>query len=134
MKDLSKVIYPELSYKILGCLFEVFNILGPDHRESVYQKALEKEFASRKIDFTSQFKADLVYKDKVIGVQFLDFLVEGKIVVELKVGVYYRKKSFDQILDYLKSNNMRLGILALFSPTGLKYYRILNDVGLPKTR
>jgi len=121
------VIYPELSFEIIGCAFEVFNNLGPNHREHYYQKALAKEFVLRKIDFIEQYKIDLLYKKDKIGRSYFDFYVDNKIVVELKAGNSFQKANFSQILDYLKSSNTKLGIIILFSQSGVKFRRILNQ-------
>lgn len=127
MDSENKIIYPELSYKIVGCLFEVFNELGSNHRESYYQKAVSNEFERKKIKFVEQFPIDLHYKDEVIGKNFLDFYVENKVVLELKVGAYIKKSNFEQLLSYLKVSNTKLGIIACFTPSGVRVHRLLND-------
>ena len=121
-----KLIYPELSYKIVGCLFEVYNNIGPNHREQYYQKAIIREFTQQKIPFKSQLPVALVYKCEKVGNNFLDFLIDGKIVLEIKVGTRFLKKDFIQVLDYLKSTGLQLGIIAIFTPDGVKFQRILN--------
>lgn len=124
--DDNKVIYPELSYKIVGCIFNVYNSLGSNHREYLYQKALAKEFDVSKIKYISQVPCDLIYRDSVIGQYYLDFLIDDKIVLELKAGPHFKKKDFDQILDYLKITNRKLGILANFGSETVSFRRILN--------
>lgn len=121
-----KVIYPELSYKIVGCLFEVYNECGGGHRENYYQKALQQELKLKSIKFKEQVMIDLKYKDRIIGKNFLDFLVEDKVIIEIKVGEYFSKNNLKQILDYLKLTNLKLGIIANFANDGLKFYRVLN--------
>lgn len=121
-----KVIYPELSYKIIGCLFEVYNECGGGHRENYYQNAIKHELELKTIKFKEQVMVDLKYKDKIIGKNFLDFLIEDKIILEIKVGEYFSKNNLKQILDYLKSTKMKLGIIANFTNDGLKFYRVLN--------
>lgn len=122
----SKLIYPELSYKIIGCLFEVYNECGGGHRENYYQKALKCEFELKEIKFKEQVMVDLKYKDKTIGKNFLDFLIEDKIILEIKIGEYFSKNNLKQILDYLKLTDLKLGIIANFTNDGLKFYRVLN--------
>lgn len=124
--DENKVIYPELSYKIVGCIFNVYNTLGANHREYLYQKALAKEFDINKIKYISQVPCNLIYKDSVIGKYYLDFLIDDKIVLELKAGPHFKKNDFDQILDYLKTTHHKLGILANFGSETVSFRRILN--------
>jgi len=121
-----KLIYPDLSFKIIGCVFEVFNNLGPNHRESLYQKAVAKELGQKNIKFVAQFPIDLKYKGEIIGKNFFDFNIENKIILELKVGLYIRKRNFEQLIDYLKLSNLKLGIIVCFTSGGVKFHRLLN--------
>lgn len=122
-KDL---IYPELSYKIVGCLYNVFNELGSNHREKYYQKALAYEFNQKGIKFIKELPIDLKYKGNVLGRNFLDFLIDDKIVLEIKVGKHFTKNNFDQVHDYLNLKNLKLGIIANFTNEGVKIHRIIN--------
>jgi GxxExxY protein len=121
-----KVIYPELSYKIVGCLFEVYNELGSNHREKYYQSAVEQELINAGIGYNKELKADLRYKNKIVGKNYFDFLIDDKIVLEIKVGSYFKKKDFEQVLDYLKTSGYKLGIVGLFKKDEVKFFRILN--------
>lgn len=58
---------------------------------------------------------------------YLDFLVEDKIVLEIKKGNYYSKKNIEQVKQYLKVTNLKLAILANFTPSGVKFLRVLNS-------
>jgi len=80
------LIYPELSYKIIGCAFDVYNSLGSGHHEKYYQRALAETFFGQNFNFSQQVDFPLKYKEKIIGRNFLDFLVDNKIVVEIKRG------------------------------------------------
>ena len=133
-KNINKVIYPELSYKIVGCLFEVFKTVGPNHREKYYQKAIEAEFNKQKIKFCSEFPIDLRYKDLKICKGFFDFLIDDKIILEIKVGSFFRKGYLEQILDYLKASNLKLGIIGNFTRDGVKFYRVLNIIKSTKVQ
>jgi len=122
---MSELIYPKLSYSIMGAVFEVYNELGYGYQEKVYQKALAINFENKHIIFREQVKTDLIYENKLIGKYFLDFLVENKIILELKIGDHFFKKDYEQIRDYLTANKLELGILILFSKNGVKSKRIL---------
>lgn len=122
----SKLIYPELSYKILGCLFAVFNELGYGHKEKFYQNALKKELNDKKLEYKEQVYSPLIYKNSVVGKNFFDFLIENKIIVELKTTAYFHKKHFEQVQEYLKTSKLKLAIIANYTKDGVKSYRVVN--------
>ena len=128
MPEKSELIYPELSYSIIGALFAVDNKIGYRHKEAVYQKALANEFAKRNIVYAEQEYSPINYDGKNIGKYFFDFLVDGKIVVELKTREYFLRKDIQQIYSYLKNENLQLGILAHFTRSGIRHKRIVNIV------
>lgn len=122
----NKLIYPELSYKITGILFKVHNELGNKYQEKYYQRAVALELKNQKINFKKEIMVDLKYDNKNIGKYFLDFLIEDKIVLELKATSRFSISDFKQISAYLKSMKIKLGILANFRSEMLTYKRILN--------
>ncbi len=124
---MTEIIHKELSYEIVGVLFEVYNDLGYGHKESYYEKAVAHGFDFRKIGYQRQVPYKLLFKGKDIGRYYLDFLVEGKIVLEIKRGSYYGKKNIEQVFNYLKATNLKLAILANFTPDGVKFIRIVNS-------
>jgi GxxExxY protein len=122
-KDL---IYPELSYKIIGCAFDVYNSLGSGHHERYYQRALAEAFSNENLKFQQQISFPLKYKNKIIGRGFLDFLVENKIIVEIKKSDKFSKSHIDQVVEYLKMSNLKLAILINFGKQGVTFRRIVN--------
>ncbi len=121
-----KVIYKEESYKIVGCCFKVFNQLGAGHREKTYQTALAEVFKLKNIEFKEQFYLSVKIGDKIIDKRFFDFLVLGRIVLELKVGDHFHKRDIEQLHSYLRSSSLKLGILVNFASTGANFRRVLN--------
>ena len=122
-KDL---IYPELSYQIVGVLFEVYNQLGPGYPEKYYQKAIAEELKNYNLSFQEQVYSPVIFSEKIIGTNYLDFLIENKIILEIKKGSRFSKEHIDQILTYLKTKGLKLGIIANFGPKELKFKRIIN--------
>jgi len=122
-KDL---IYPELSYTVIGVLFEVYNNLGPGHKEKYYQKAMAVSLKETGLSFKEQVYPPVIFKERNIGEYYLDFLIENKIVLEIKSGEKFLKQNISQIYSYLKIENLKLGILANFTKEGLKFKRIVN--------
>lgn len=120
------LIYPELSYSIMGIVFDVFNHLGPGYKEKYYHNALSIAFTRKGINYETELYSPIKYQGLIVGKQYLDFLIEKKIVLEIKVGNEFRKSFIEQILSYLKSTNLQLGILINFTKIGIKSKRILN--------
>lgn len=123
---MTELIYPDLSYKIVGVLFGVHNQLGGGHKEKYYCQAIKILLDKEKIKYQEQLKAPLIFEDKIIGNYFLDFLIDDTIILETKAGERFRKQDIDQVYAYLKSTNLKLGILANFTKGGIRFKRILN--------
>ena len=121
-----KIIYKDLSYKIVGILFEVYNELGYGYQEKYYEMAVAKCFVKEEILHKRQAPYRVMFKDEEIGKYYLDFLVDDKIILELKKGNYFSKRNIEQIKGYLKAAKLKLAILANYTPTGVKILRVLN--------
>ncbi|HWY38871.1 MAG TPA: GxxExxY protein [Bacteroidia bacterium] len=122
-KDLA---HPELSYKLTGIAFTVSNELGYGHLEKVYQRAFAKELTLQGLSFKEQVPYSVNYKGEVVGKNYLDFLVEETVIVELKRNDIFSRKNIEQVKNYLKVTGLRLAILFHFSKDGVKYKRIVN--------
>lgn len=122
-KDL---VYPELSYQIVGALFEVHNDIGPGHHEKYYQRALAKALKECKLPFQEQVHVSLTFKGEKVGAYYLDFLITDKVILEIKKGDRFSKRHINQILSYLKIKDLKLGIIANFGADGVKFKRIIN--------
>jgi len=125
-KDL---IHPELSYRVVGALYDVFNDLGFGHLERVYQRAIAKRLQELRISYREQVLTSVPFHSTSIGKHYLDFLVEDKLVLELKQRQRLSRAGIDQILGYLHATHLQLGILATFTPGGVTYLRIVNTPG-----
>ena len=126
MKTKRELIHKELSYKIIGSAMKVSKELGYGYQEKYYERALGKAFDKEGIKYKKQAKCDLEFEGEKLGIFYLDYLVEDKIIVEIKVGNRFHKTSFDQIISDLKANNKQLGILLKFTRLGIKFVRIVN--------
>jgi len=120
------LLYPEISYLIIGCAFDVYNGIGSGYHEKYYQKALIEAFTQKGITFQTEVSFPLSYKGKIIGRKRLDFLIDGKVVVELKKGDNFSKSHIDQVLEYLRTQKLRLAILINFGSRGVVFKRIVN--------
>jgi len=120
------LIYPELAYRIIGVLFSVWKELSFGHRESVYQKSVSSQFKKEGVKFTEQVYKPVKFNNENVGKNFFDFLIDDKIVLEIKVRNYFSKNDIDQLYSYLKSGNYKLGIIAHFTRDGVKFKRVVN--------
>jgi GxxExxY protein len=110
----------EITERIISCSLEVHSTLGPGLLESVYEEALAHEFSLRKIEYQRQREVSLKYKGKEIGKHRIDYLVEDKVVVELKAVETLHRIYEAQVLTYLRAMDKRVGLLINFNVVRLK--------------
>ncbi len=122
-KDL---LYPELSYKIVGAMFDVYNEMGYGYQEKYYQKAISEKFKNYNMLFREQVPIKITLNGNEIGKYFLDFLIEEKVILEIKKMDKFLKSNIDQTYAYLQSTKLELGILANFTRRGVQYKRIIH--------
>jgi GxxExxY protein len=120
----------KLTQEIIACAIRVHRALGPGFLESVYEEALAVEFALSGIQFIRQHPVPLFYRDHQVGEHRLDFLVEGKIVVELKAISQLEDIHFAIGRSYLKAANLNDGLLFNFATAPLTIKRFCRE--LPK--
>lgn len=109
-----KILYKELSYRLVGCFYEVYNRLGPGHKEEIYRKALNKEFKLQNIQYETKKRLKIDYKGEVVGIYEPDFIIDNKIIIELKSVLLMPKVYEKQLFYYLKGAGYRLGYLVNF--------------------
>ena len=122
----TKILHPELSYQIIGACFAVYKEIGPGHKEEYYQRALAAWFKQKGIRFREQVYERLEFSGERIGSYRLDFLVEEKIVVEIKALERFRFENYRQVKTYLSQTGIDLGLLIRFSDDGVRFQRILR--------
>lgn len=123
---MADLIYPELSYTIIGILYKVYNMIGGGYQEKLYQKAIKGELFAQKIPFLEQVRTDLNYNGRIIGRYYLDFIIDHKVVLELKTTPSFSIKDIMQVLNYLKQGDLKLGILASLNRNNIMFKRILK--------
>ena len=126
LSDPTKVLYPELSYELVGASYCVFNEIGFGMSEKLYQKAYEAELEKRKIPFQREKMVVQMYDNRPLARYFLDFVVDDKIVVEIKVRARLGYVHIKQVLEYLKITGLKLAIIIYFTRDGIKYRRVLD--------
>ena len=121
------LVYEELTYKIRGALFNVYNQLGPGHKETIYHKALIEELKNQGITFDSERYVPVKYNDTKVGAYKPDLIIDNKIIVELKALPFIGSVEKKQIWNYLKGSEYKLAILVNFGNKGLDIKRIIYD-------
>jgi GxxExxY protein len=112
---MSDLIYEELTYKIRGALFEVYKEKGCGFVEGVYQECLEIEFEMQAIPFIAQYPLKLSYKGRPLKRKFIpDFIIDGKIIIEIKAAKDITDEYRAQVQNYLKASGYKLGLLINF--------------------
>ncbi|MFA5001135.1 MAG: GxxExxY protein [Candidatus Paceibacterota bacterium] len=122
MDKSEKLIYPELSYKISGICFAVHNELGRFSREKQYGDLLENSFREGKIKYQREFRVGE-------SGNITDFIIDDKIVLEIKAQKFVFKEDHYQVQRYLKSLGLKLGLIVNFRQSYLKPQRIINSQG-----
>jgi GxxExxY protein len=118
--------YSELTSKVIGCAMKVHKTLGNGFQEVIYQRALEIEMQKANISFSREFEMTIFYLDIPIGTRRVDFLVEGKLSVELKATSKLDDSHFAQGINYLEAYNIEVGLLINFGETSLNFKRLNN--------
>ena len=121
------MLYKETTEKILNASFEVHKALGSGFLESVYEAALAMEFDLQNISFERQKKLDVYYKNRTVKSFYADYLVEGRVLVELKAIRTYTENEIAQVLNYLKGGGIEVGLLLNFGSSSLQWKRLINS-------
>lgn len=124
---MSNYLYEEDTYKIIGALMEVHKNLGKGFSEIVYKDAFEYELNKINFFFEREKEYLVHYKDVILNHKFYaDFVVLGKIIIEIKSVNSLDEKHISQCLNYLHVSGHRLAILVNFNKTSLEYKRIIK--------
>ena len=113
--------------KIIGCAFEVSNILGCGFLEKVYERALVQELRLIGLRVQAQYPISVYYKNTVVGNFFADILVEESILIELKALNSLENKHHAQCLNYLKASGLDLCLLLNFGKPRIEIKRIIKN-------
>ena len=123
----SALLYSDLTRQIIGSAMEVHSTLGPGFLESVYEEAMAVELDLRNIKYERQTIIDVFYKNRKIKRFVCDYLIDGKVLVELKALKQLTVIEHAQTLNYLKSTGLKVGLLMNFGESSLKYKRFIKE-------
>ena len=121
------MLYADLTGKIIGAAYAVFNELGSGFLERVYQEALGIELRERGVEFEREVEFRLHYRGRELSCKYTaDFVVGGRVIVELKAVRSMDEAFVGQVLNYLHASKMKVGLLINFGDKGVKIKRFAN--------
>lgn len=106
--------YEDITEKIISAFYEVYNVLGYGFLEKVYENALMIEFEKVGLKYVNQYPIKIFYKGKIVGDYVADFVVEGKVIVEVKALWVMSFSDENQLLNYLTSTDKEVGLVLNF--------------------
>ncbi len=119
-------IKDEVTYKIIGCAMKVHNTLGNGFQEVIYQRCLAIELGNVGLEFAREVEQTIYYNDIIVGTRRADFIVENKIVVELKALIGLEDVHLAQAKNYVVAYDFSKGLLINFGSKSLEYKLIFN--------
>ena len=124
---MAELKYKNITEKIIGASFEVHKFLGNGFQEVIYQRALAWELAQAGLSYVREIDQEIFYKElqEPIGTRRADFVVEGKVLVELKAIIELEDVHMAQVLNYLKAYRLEVGLLINFGSKSLTFKRLV---------
>jgi GxxExxY protein len=116
--------HENITYRIIGAAMAVHRRLGPGHKEDVYQRALEAEFEKVGLGFEAQKNIEVYDGECLVGYYIPDFIVEEKVIVEIKVFATLHQKYLGQVITYLNCTGLAIGLLINFGERSLRPRRV----------
>ena len=118
--------YDELTYKVIGCAMKVHNTLGNGFQEVIYQRCLAIELEKASVAFVREVEQTIYYEGIDVGTRRADFVVEGKIMVELKALINLEDVHLAQAKNYVVAYDFPVGLLINFGAISLQYKKVFN--------
>ena len=118
--------YSDITRKVIGCAMRVHSTLGNGFQEVIYQRCLAIEFDEMGLQYKREEEIPIFYKNKDVGTRRADFLVEDKVLVELKAIEGLNKIHEAQIINYLTAYQLEVGLLINFGEKSLNWRRFVK--------
>jgi GxxExxY protein len=119
--------YADITGKIIGCAMKVHSTLGNGFQEVIYQRALALEMEKQGVGFAREVEMPIFYHDVEIGTRRVDFLIEEKVMVELKALTKMEDVHLAQALNYLEAFQLEIGLLLNFGSKSLQFRRLTME-------
>ncbi len=117
----------EITYAINGCAMKVHNTLGNGFQEIIYQRCLAIELAKTGLSFGREVSQRIFYNDEQVGIRRADFVVEGKVIVELKAVIRLEDAHLAQAKNYVVAYDFPIGLLINFGGVSLEFKKVFNS-------
>ena len=116
----------KLTFDIIGCALKVHNTLGNGFQEVIYQRCLAIELQRAGIEFAREIDQNIYYEGIYVGTRRADFVVDNKVIVELKALVNLEDVHLAQAKNYVVAYQFEKGLLINFGAKSLQYKLIFN--------
>jgi len=126
--------YADLTEKIIGCAYDVYNTLGAGFLESVYEHSMLIELSERGLDARNQVHLDVLYRGQPVGCFAPDIIVNGIVIIELKAIESLAKAHEAQLVNYLVATGKQVGLLINFGPEGVTIKRKVRTLPQPSSK
>jgi GxxExxY protein len=117
-------LYSELTEVILGCCFDVMNVLGIGFLEAVYKNALFIAIKEKGLKIEAEKRFEVIFRNRKIGLYVADLIVEEKVIIELKCCESLLGEHQAQLINYLKVSGIQIGLLINFGKRKVEYKRL----------
>ena len=128
------MLHEDLTGKIIGVFYTVYNTLGHGFLEKVYENALILELRKRGLGISQQVPIEVCYEGQLVGEYFADMLVENKVIVEVKALENIIKAHEYQLVNYLKATRMEVGLILNFGPEPQFKRKVFTNARKPMLR
>jgi GxxExxY protein len=119
--------YADITEKIIGCAMHVHRKMKAGYSELIYSRCLAIEFDKIHLAYKKEFELPIWYDEITVGKRRIDFMVDDKIVVELKAIAELTDKELNQTLNYLENHRQEAGLLINFGAKSLQFKRVINQ-------
>lgn len=122
-----KFKYSKLTGSVIGAAMQVHSELGNGFPEVIYQRSLTLELQSKSINYQREESMPLFYKGQNVGSRRADFIIDEKVLVELKAVSELTETHYNQVLNYLTAFELEIGLLINFGENSLRFKRFINS-------
>lgn len=121
-----ELLHRDLTEKIIGIFYKVYNELGYGFLEKVYHNAMCLELSKNNLQFEKEKKINVFYDNEVVGEYYADLLIENKVIVEIKAAELLKEEFEYQLVNYLKATKIQVGLILNFGKKAEIKRKIFN--------